>query len=88
MVKDTSPDMEAEYRAMLLSRPGAERLAMASSMFDSVREMAERSIINAFPHIDRRELRRRLFYRIYRDDFPPEEAERILGSILGEILEE
>ena len=73
---------------MLLSRPGAERLAMASSMFDSVREMAERSIINAFPHIDRRELRRRLFYRIYRDDFPPEEAERILECILRKSREE
>lgn len=38
-MNDTSPAVEQQFRSLLLAKSGAERLRMASSMFDSARRM-------------------------------------------------
>ncbi len=38
-MNDTSPEVERRFRTLLLAKSGAERLCMASGMFDSARRM-------------------------------------------------
>lgn len=67
-MNDTTPDVEARYRAMLLARPPAERFLMGIMMFDAVRAV----VLASFPaDIAPAEKRRRLFERFY-GDLPPE----------------
>ena len=70
---DTSPEFEKRYREMLMSRSPAERMTMASRMFDTARAI----VLASFPpDLSPDERRRRLFERLYgheipRDQIPP-----------------
>lgn len=43
-MNDTSPDMDARYRAMLMQRSGEERLIMGCAMRDTARALVEASL--------------------------------------------
>jgi hypothetical protein len=81
-VNDTSPEMEARYRAMLLARSGPERLAMGCAMFEDARRLVAASIRAANPNISEAELQRAIFLRFYGHEFEPEQRERILAHIV------
>ena len=70
---DTSPDVDAMYRAMLLARTGAERVLMGARMFDAARAMVLASLPAG---LSESETRRQLFARLYpevpREQVPPE----------------
>ncbi len=59
---DTTPEIAAKMRRLLLARPGAERLAMGSDMFETAREMLLASMP---PGLSDREIRIRLCERLY-----------------------
>jgi hypothetical protein len=81
-MKDTSPEMEARYRAMVQARPpGGERLKITSAMFDLTRQLLIASIRAARPEITEVELRQELFLRYYGGEFSPEQRARILAAI-------
>jgi hypothetical protein len=80
-VTDTAPALEQRYAAMLMARPGAERLKMACAAFDTARKLARASIVAAGPHASPAEIRRALFTRVYGDDFDPVAMARILAVI-------
>jgi hypothetical protein len=81
-MNDTSPEMEARYRAMVMSRPpGGERLRIVSDMFDMTRTLLVAGIRAARPDITEVELRQELFLRYYGDEFSPEQREKILDAI-------
>ena len=82
-MKDTSPEMEARHRALIMERTSRERLAMASSMFDLARRLATTSIQAANPAISEVGLRQALFLRFYGHEFGPEERDRILTHIVA-----
>ncbi len=66
-MNDTSPEMMARYRAMLLARSPSERITMAAQMFEDARAM----VLASFPpNLSPDERRRRLFARLYGDDVP------------------
>ena len=59
---DTSPEIAALARQMLLTRSGSERLAMGSQMFEVARTMA----LASMPHdLSDVEIKRRLCERFY-----------------------
>jgi len=63
-VNDTAPEVDAQYRALLLARSPAERLLMAVGMFDTARAL----VIASLPHgLPIEEIRRRLAQRFYGD---------------------
>lgn len=67
-MNDTPPSVERQFRAMLLAKSGAERLEMASGMFESARTM----MIASFPQdLCPDEIRRLLLQRTYPEVFPP-----------------
>ena len=62
---DTSPEIAARMRRMLLARPGAERLAMGSQMFQVARTM----VLASMPQdLSEFEIKRRLCERFYGDE--------------------
>jgi hypothetical protein len=72
-VSDTSAEVAARYRAMLLARSPEERVMMGARMFDAARALVLASLP---PDLAPDERRRRLFARLYPevpvDHTPPE----------------
>jgi signal transduction protein with GAF and PtsI domain len=64
-MNDTSPEMEKQFRAMIMARSGAERMNMAFSMLATARELIEASLPT---DLSVEERRRRLFERMYADE--------------------
>lgn len=81
-MSDTTPEMMAQYRAMVLARPpGGARFKIASDLFDITRSLMIAGIRAARPGITDSELRKELFLRYYGEEFSPEQRERILTAI-------
>ena len=80
-MNDTSPEMEARYRAMLLARSPEERVRMADSMFSSARRLVVASILAADPSASTAAIRRGLFLRFYGHEFDEPTREHILDRL-------
>jgi hypothetical protein len=76
-VRDTPPEIEQIYRAMLMARSGSERLLMGCDLFSTSREL----VMSALNERDPTEVRQQLFLRLYGPEFTPAEQARILSSI-------
>ena len=74
-MNDTSPEVRRLYHEMLMRKSPEERLRMGFSMNRFVRRIVLSSIG------DRDDWREQLFLRYYKNDFTPQERERILASI-------
>jgi len=68
-MKDTPPEMEERYRAMLLQKTGEERLKMGLSMHATAKAFVKASILEKDPNISPTALRQALFLRFYGEDF-------------------
>jgi hypothetical protein len=80
-MSDTSTGIEQRYREMLMSKSPAERLKMASRMFDSARKLVMAGILKEEGHIDTLRLRAQLFLRMYGNDFTAAKREKIIKKI-------
>jgi hypothetical protein len=61
-MNDTSPEIEAKVREMLMTRSNEQRFIMGARMFDAARDIVLASLPQDLPEAD---LRARLFERIY-----------------------
>lgn len=80
-MNDTSPDIAAQFDALMARRSGSDRVRMACEMFDLARALAVASIRADHPGISGNDLRVRLFERLYGEDFSEEERSRILAAL-------
>ena len=80
-MNDTSPEMEARYRAMLLARSPEERLRMAGSMYSAARRLAVASILAADPSASPAAICRALFLRFYGHEFDAQAREAIMARL-------
>ena len=80
-MRDTSPEIEKQFIAMMMRRSGQERLRMGFSMFNMARRQVVASIKMNKPNADRKEIRKGIFLRFYGQDFPPETQEEIFRQI-------
>jgi hypothetical protein len=80
-MNDTSPDIEARYRAMLMQRTGEERLIMGCAMRDTARAFVEASIREHDPHATVASIRKAVFLRFYGHEFDAETQAKILAAI-------
>ena len=78
---DTSPETTAAFDALLAQRSGSDRVRMACEMFDLARALAVAAIRIAEPATSGRDLRVRLFERLYGEDFSEEERARIIATL-------
>ncbi len=79
---DTTPEVERIYSEMLRSRTPLERFQMVSEMFDTARTLMAAGILRENPNLSELEVKREVFRRMYREDFTPEQMEKILQHIL------
>jgi hypothetical protein len=82
-MRDTSPEIEKRFLEMVMGRSGQERLKMGFSMFNLARKQVLASIRTNKPTAGEEEIRKELFSRFYREDFSPEDREKILRKIGG-----
>jgi len=61
-MNDTSPEMEAKFRDLLMARSNEERFLMGALTFDAARDLILASLPVDLPAV---ELRQVLFQRIY-----------------------
>jgi hypothetical protein len=80
-MKDTSPEVEARYRQLLMQKTPAERVEMAGDMFDAAQELAKAGIRARMGDVDEGESYVQLFRQFYGSDFPPERKARIEARI-------
>ena len=80
-MNDTSIDIEARVARMMAAKTPEERLRMASSMFDTVRELVKMGLIDKNGALSEAQLRARVFVRLYGEDFSAEEIKKIAGRI-------
>ena len=80
-MKDTSPEMDARYRDMLMQRSGEERLKMGCAMRETARALVEASIREQDPQATPEAVRKGFFLRFYGHEFDVESREKILTAI-------
>ena len=78
---DTSPEIEALYRAMMMQRTGRERVGMGCSMFTVARKIAEAGIRARCGNIVPSEMNKRLLERLYGNDLTPDQLKRALAHL-------
>jgi hypothetical protein len=66
---------------MYASHTPVERLRMASSMFETAKELVEAGLLNEQPDLTRPQIRGRIFLRLYGDCFSGDEIKRIAREI-------
>ena len=82
-MKDTSPEVEHRYRAMLMQRSAEARLLMGDSMYAAARALARASILAATPHASPAQLRQQIFLRFYGHEFDAHTLDKILAALDG-----
>lgn len=78
-MNDTPEGVRRRYRALLMSRPAADRLRMGCDMFEAARALI-RAAVGARGE---RATRQALFLRTYGADFDAETRGRILAALSG-----
>lgn len=77
-MNDTSPHMQKKFFEMFQTKSPYERMKMGCSMFQTVKTLLIQRILASKPDISRVDLRKEIFIQIYRDDFSPDQLEKIL----------
>jgi hypothetical protein len=80
-VRDTSPEVEREFRDLLLQRSGEERLKMGCSMHATAQALVRASAQERDPQVSPGTIRKALFLRFYGNDFEPGSRENILQAL-------
>jgi hypothetical protein len=80
-MKDTLPEIDTRYRAMLMQRSGEERLKMGCDMRETARALVEASIREQDPTATTEALRKGLFLRLYGHEFDAQTRAKILAAI-------
>lgn len=80
-MNDTPPEIEARITRMMAERTPAERLRMASGMFDTAKTLMRAGLLRENPTLNEAKIRARIFMRMYSDCFSAEEIERIMKRI-------
>lgn len=80
-MKDTPPEVEERYRAMLMQRTGEERLIMACAMRDTARKLVEAFLREQNPLATEAEIRKGVFLRFYGHEFDAPTCAKILAAI-------
>lgn len=78
MKSDTSPSVQRRYREMILARSPEERFKMGLEACALARTFVLASLP---PDLDETETRVQLFLRYYKNDFSPEQREKIIASL-------
>ncbi|MDA8146967.1 MAG: hypothetical protein M0Z27_13030 [Thermaerobacter sp.] len=81
MGSDTSPEVAARYRQLLMAKSGQERMLLGAAMYAQARKIVEASVRGYDPDASDREVRRQVFLRFYGRDFDAPTLQTILARL-------
>jgi hypothetical protein len=80
---DTHPDITIQFRDLMMSKSGQERLLMGCSMFDTAKQIVRSAISNSRPGITGEEMKKEIFLRFYGKEFSRTEREKFLSALMA-----
>ncbi|MFQ5737486.1 MAG: hypothetical protein ACE5JX_00600 [Acidobacteriota bacterium] len=80
-MRDTPATVEARFREMILTRSPAQRLVMACRMLATAKALLCAGLTHEYGHLERAELRRHVFLRLYGKDFSETERKKIISLL-------
>jgi len=80
-MRDTTAEIEAEYRGRILALSPARRLTMACRMYSTGKALVRAGLLKSHGTLDAARLREEIFFRFYGRDFDDTERERILEHL-------
>ncbi len=80
MKKDTSPQMAQKYHKLIMGLSAEQRVKMGCRMFDCAREIMKAGLAIE-PNPKNLSWRARIFHRLYKRDFSPQELDIITRKI-------
>lgn len=80
-MKDTSPEMDARFREMMMARTPAERLEMATGMFTTAKALVRAGLEREGIPLTPENVREHTFLRLYRRDFTLEQKAKIVKHL-------
>jgi hypothetical protein len=83
-MKDTIPEIDRRFRAMLLARSGEERLKMGCSMHQAAQRLVRASVLARNPQATPVDVRRALVLRFYGRDLSPDQLRAVLATVESE----
>ena len=83
-MNDTTPEIAALYRNLIMNKSGEERLLMGCSMYDTARKIVLNAICNNQPGITNTEIKKQLFLRFYGQELQPADKEKILSILMSQ----
>jgi hypothetical protein len=81
---DTHPDVAIQFRDLLMSKSGQERLFMGCSMYDAAKQIVRSAICNNRPGITDDEMKKEIFLRFYGKEFSRDDREKVLSALTSE----
>lgn len=82
-MNDTPNHVKRIYADFIMAKSDVDRFRMGLEMADIGQRMVETNLTQQHPDWSAGQLKAAVFERIYRDDFPTDEMERIKASILA-----
>jgi hypothetical protein len=76
-MRDTTPEIQEIYHAMLMARTGPDRLRMGCDLFSTAKELVASSLAKKRPE----EVREDLFLRFYGSEFTSAVRARIVSRL-------
>lgn len=83
-MSDTPASMQERWRRALLSKPGAERLAIGCDMFDDAKRLALAGLRAQNPGTTAAELKALLFVRLYGQELAQDRMAKILARFAAQ----
>jgi uncharacterized protein YneF (UPF0154 family) len=80
-MNDTSESIQQYMREQMQAKTPSQRLRMASGMFDAGKQLALAGIMHDHPGLNEKQLRARLFMRLYGQDFSPQKCAEIISKL-------
>ena len=80
-MNDTSLKMRKKQLEIIHAKTSSERAMMGIDMIDSVKKIVTNSIKNRHPEYSELELKVAVFKRYYRNDFTPDQMEKIIQGM-------
>ena len=80
-MRDTAPAVEKFWLSMFTERTPAERLQMASDMFETAKQLMEIGIRRQDPGITAAQLKGKIFMGLYGNGFSADQLKRIASAI-------
>jgi hypothetical protein len=82
-MNDTTPEIAALYRNLIMNKSGEERLLMGCSMYDAARQIVRSAIYNDRPGITEKEIKKEIFLRFYGREFSMADREKFISVLMA-----